>query len=395
VRCFACSAPRPGGASGGGGPDGSSGWATSGSSSRHEQQPRKPGDWDCPECGTNNFARRSSCFSCNAPRPASAADAGRGDYGSGRSSSSAFGADPAERGRREHSGQQQQQQQRQADWTCSQCGEHNFGWRRACFACDAPASASRQQQQGGAAADRDSGARTVVAQLPGDWVCPECQEMNFARRTSCRACDAPRPAAARRAATAPGRAAAGGAAASRSGGGSKDDSASSSASRVRRKARELLEKATARCYGCGAALQTEVPAAAGFVAPDKFELKRKHRQLQQVLCERCAGLCNGAMIPAVQDFTQKAWAAQQQQLLLAAGSVALVADGASSERAADPASSSGGSDAGAGAGGAGEQAGLVGQLELLGKALVTPEQLRHKIAVRGAGASGPPLLRHA
>ena len=40
------------------------------------------------------------------------------------------------------------------------------------------------------------------------------------------------------------------------------------------------------CYGCGAALQTEQEDAAGYVAPEKYELKRAHRQLNQLVC-RC------------------------------------------------------------------------------------------------------------
>lgn len=38
------------------------------------------------------------------------------------------------------------------------------------------------------------------------------------------------------------------------------------------------------CYGCGAPLQTVAPAAAGYVVPTKFELKQKHKQLNQVGC---------------------------------------------------------------------------------------------------------------
>ncbi|PNH09434.1 putative nitric oxide synthase, partial [Tetrabaena socialis] len=59
------------------------------------------------------------------------------------------------------------------------------------------------------------------------------------------------------------------------------------------------------CYGCGAALQTEVPPGPGYVAPDKYAVKKQRRQLGKVLCLRCSDLSNGAMIPAVQDFTQK------------------------------------------------------------------------------------------
>ena len=36
------------------------------------------------------------------------------------------------------------------------------------------------------------------------------------------------------------------------------------------------------CYGCGAKLQVEVPLGPGFVKPDKYETKKKHRQLDKV-----------------------------------------------------------------------------------------------------------------
>jgi nitric-oxide synthase len=36
------------------------------------------------------------------------------------------------------------------------------------------------------------------------------------------------------------------------------------------------------CYGCGAPLQTAVASAAGYVAPDKYLLKQRHRQLNKV-----------------------------------------------------------------------------------------------------------------
>lgn len=71
----------------------------------------------------------------------------------------------------------------------------------------------------------------------------------------------------------------------------------------------------------------------------------------QVLCERCAELCNGAMIPAVQDFTQKL--AMKETLKLAA----------EREQSTDA---------------DGELEAEL-QVELLGKALISPEQLRAQL----------------
>mmetsp|Transcript_36595 Transcript_36595/g.84384 ORF Transcript_36595/g.84384 Transcript_36595/m.84384 type:complete len:108 (-) Transcript_36595:137-460(-) len=33
------------------------------------KEPR-PGDWKCPSCGANNFARRTECFRCGTRKPA-------------------------------------------------------------------------------------------------------------------------------------------------------------------------------------------------------------------------------------------------------------------------------------------------------------------------------------
>ncbi|KAI9209351.1 uncharacterized protein BJ171DRAFT_486533 [Polychytrium aggregatum] len=63
---------RGGGGRGGGGPGGRPG--------------SEPGDWVCSSCSNNNFARRSECFRCRAPKPDGAfggADAGYGGRGFG------------------------------------------------------------------------------------------------------------------------------------------------------------------------------------------------------------------------------------------------------------------------------------------------------------------------
>jgi nitric-oxide synthase len=48
------------------------------------------------------------------------------------------------------------------------------------------------------------------------------------------------------------------------------------------------------CYGCGIILQTRDPQLAGFVEPQKYETKKKHRQLDQLLCTRYAALSRAA-----------------------------------------------------------------------------------------------------
>lgn len=53
------------------------------------------------------------------------------------------------------------------------------------------------------------------------------------------------------------------------------------------------------CYGCGAVLQTVDSEAPGYVALDIFVTKKKHHQLNTVLCGRCRSLAHGQMIPAV------------------------------------------------------------------------------------------------
>ncbi|GAB4825916.1 nitric oxide associated protein 1 [Ancistrocladus abbreviatus] len=57
--------------------------------------------------------------------------------------------------------------------------------------------------------------------------------------------------------------------------------------------------AVASCYGCGAPLQTQEVDRPGYVDPDTYELKKKHRQLKTILCGRCRLLSHGHMITAV------------------------------------------------------------------------------------------------
>ncbi|EXC13942.1 Nitric oxide synthase 1 [Morus notabilis] len=60
-----------------------------------------------------------------------------------------------------------------------------------------------------------------------------------------------------------------------------------------------VSTAVACCYGCGAPLQTSEVDAPGYVDPETYALKKKHRQLRRVLCGRCKLLSHGHMITAV------------------------------------------------------------------------------------------------
>ncbi|GIL77961.1 hypothetical protein Vretimale_6458 [Volvox reticuliferus] len=153
--------------------------------------------------------------------------------------------------------------------------------------------------------------------------------------------------------------------------------------RAARKAARLADKAAAAarnsqgcCYGCGAMLQTEVPVGAGYVAPDKYAVRKQRRQLDKVLCQRCSELCNGAMIPAVQDFNQKL---QLRQLMgeAAPGSGVGAVGASASEAAGDRPAAADSSDA---------------STSLLGKVLVSPEQLRGQLKTLALRAAVVVLL---
>ncbi|MEW5318490.1 MAG: hypothetical protein WDW38_009708 [Sanguina aurantia] len=135
------------------------------------------------------------------------------------------------------------------------------------------------------------------------------------------------------------------------------------------------------CYGCGARLQIDTPVGAGYVPPEKYAVKQKHKQLGQVLCERCSGLSNGAMIPGVEDFTQRV-----QSLLRAArtpGSDDSPPPPATATVSSLNSQLDGTSVGGDGLGGAeplADAGGAEGQsMELLGRALVSAEQLRNQL----------------
>ncbi|XP_031484256.1 putative nitric oxide synthase [Nymphaea colorata] len=63
--------------------------------------------------------------------------------------------------------------------------------------------------------------------------------------------------------------------------------------------KRVVDSGIASCYGCGAPLQTQEVDAPGYVDPQTYEVKKRHRQLRTVLCGRCILLSHGHMVTAV------------------------------------------------------------------------------------------------
>ncbi|KAL1301026.1 RNA-binding protein involved in heterochromatin assembly dri1 [Arachis hypogaea] len=148
----------------------------------------RPGDWNCRTCNHLNFQRRESCQRCGEPRGVGAGAGG--DYGGafGGRGSSSFGFTTGP-------------DVRPGDWYCTvgNCGAHNFASRSSCFKCGAP-----KEDSSAAGFDADiprtrgySFAGTTAARpawKSGDWICTRsgCNEHNFANRMECYRCNAPR-----------------------------------------------------------------------------------------------------------------------------------------------------------------------------------------------------------
>lgn len=110
-----------------------------------------------PQCGSHNFARRTTCRQCNTPKGSAL-------------TATLLPVDP-------HS-------MKPGDWLCPnpQCGNLNFARRTNCHLCETP-------RPGGDTIDLSASMKV------GDWICanPQCGAHNFARRQVCHVCSSPAP----------------------------------------------------------------------------------------------------------------------------------------------------------------------------------------------------------
>ncbi|KAI4380950.1 hypothetical protein MLD38_007077 [Melastoma candidum] len=158
----------------------------------------RPGDWTCRSCHRMNFQRRESCQRCGGPRTMErVGGGGGGDFLNFVGRPPAIVAPPSPF-RMTVPGV------RPGDWYCAigNCGTHNFANRTTCFRCGAlreevntegGAFESEVHQwmgtgMGGGVSNNRPGWRA------GDWICTRlgCNEHNFANRTECFRCNAPR-----------------------------------------------------------------------------------------------------------------------------------------------------------------------------------------------------------
>lgn len=137
---------------GGGAPPPSAGRPPPGSAPR-------PLDWLCPHCNNNNFASRTACNRCGAPKGGAPGPGGGGMHPGGGPMGGPMGGGQVGygggRGQQQHGGQ--------------------FGG----------------PGRGGGGGGRGMG--PPGPGRPGDWNCPQCSNVNFASRHQCNRCGAAKP----------------------------------------------------------------------------------------------------------------------------------------------------------------------------------------------------------
>lgn len=137
---------------------------------------KNPNDWTCPSCNFHVYASRSSCPKCGCMRQAMGRMQGMGQFGFQGMGQQNYGFG---------FGGNQQRGLKAGDWTCPNCGDLVYASRSSCRKCQTPKPMGAQRNGGND--NRQSTGR------PGDWTCPKCQDHVYASRSNCRKCDTAKP----------------------------------------------------------------------------------------------------------------------------------------------------------------------------------------------------------
>jgi len=125
------------------------------------------GNWACPACQNVNFAMREVCNRCQMPKPVEDLS------GRGRPGAPVAGMD--------------------GNWACSMCGNVNWSVRDACNRCQTPKEEAIAESTLQAHVE-PAGIRPgkPVAGVDGAWACAMCGNINYAMRDACNRCQTPR-----------------------------------------------------------------------------------------------------------------------------------------------------------------------------------------------------------
>mmetsp|Transcript_4654 Transcript_4654/g.10188 ORF Transcript_4654/g.10188 Transcript_4654/m.10188 type:complete len:538 (-) Transcript_4654:253-1866(-) len=134
----------------------------------------KPGDWTCPNCGDHQFARNMTCRQCGTPSPVAGGGCGAMMAAGMAQMAAAAGMTAGMNG---IAGGPRSGGMKAGDWYCASCGDLQFARNNACRKCGSP----------------KTGMEMNVPGAPGDWICPSCRDLQFARNSECRRCGEPKP----------------------------------------------------------------------------------------------------------------------------------------------------------------------------------------------------------
>lgn len=130
------------------------------------------GNWACEACGNVNFPHRDRCNRCSTPKQPAI----------GMAPMAAMAPTPQTKG--PVAGVD-------GNWTCLACSNVNFAKRDMCNRCTAlkPLDVVEYPMTQPLVTSLVTHRGPPVAGVDGNWACPQCQNINFAHRSSCNRCD--------------------------------------------------------------------------------------------------------------------------------------------------------------------------------------------------------------
>jgi len=183
TACNRCGIPKPGLSFGGMASYGSFAASGGGGGGAKQSLPAnaRPGDWICSACGNHNYASKTVCNRCGAPpNGIGAGGYGMASLGQGMARSSPYGKGGgmgmAAMMMMGGKVQSMPNGMRQGDWICPACNNHNYASKTHCNKCGVP-----KETKVSNAGMRD-----------GDWICRSCGNHNYADKQNCNRCQAPK-----------------------------------------------------------------------------------------------------------------------------------------------------------------------------------------------------------